>query len=366
MSDSPNLPLPPGATIGMLGGGQLGRMAALSAAALGYKVHVFSPEIDGPASQVTSLNTVAAYDDWSALEDFAASVEVVTYEFENVPSETAEFLAKRCPVRPGPNVLHICQNRLREKEFCNSVDVPTTRYAPVQNAEALSQVIGEFGLPAILKTAEFGYDGKGQVLISTDDDIAAAWNSMSGGKETLAAVLEAVVDFRMEISVIIARGGDQSCECYVPVENRHKNHILDETRAPADITAGLAERAETIARRLADAMDLQGMLAIEMFVTSDNQILVNEMAPRPHNSGHWTMDACVTSQFEQFMRAVAGLPLGSPERHSNAVMKNLIGDDAADWKAILSDPGAKLHLYGKAEARPGRKMGHVNRLSPKA
>ncbi|TQV81699.1 5-(carboxyamino)imidazole ribonucleotide synthase [Denitrobaculum tricleocarpae] len=366
MSDSPNLPLPPGATIGMLGGGQLGRMVALSAAALGYKVHVFSPETYGPASQVTSLNTVADYDDWSALEDFAASVEVVTYEFENVPSETAEFLAKRCPVRPGPNVLHICQNRLREKEFCNSIDVPTTRYAPVQNAETLSQVIGEFGLPAILKTAEFGYDGKGQVFISPGDDIAAAWESMSGGKQTLAAVLEAVVDFRMEISVIIARGGDQSCECYVPVENRHKNHILDETHAPAGITSELAERAETIARRLADAMDLQGMLAIEMFVTSDDQILVNEMAPRPHNSGHWTMDACVTSQFEQFMRAVAGLPLGSPERHSNAVMKNLIGDDAADWKAILSDPGAKLHLYGKAEARPGRKMGHVNRLLPKA
>lgn len=365
MSESQKFPLPPGSTIGMLGGGQLGRMAALSAAALGFKVHVFSPETDGPAAQVTCLNTVAEYDDWSALEEFAQSVDVVTYEFENVPSATAEFLAKRLPVRPGPNVLHICQNRLREKDFCNSVAAPTTRYAPVNSAASLAQVTDDFGLPCILKTAEFGYDGKGQVFISPGDDIAAAWNSMSGGKETLPAIVEGVIDFRMEISVIIARSSDNDGKCYVPVENSHKNHILDETRAPARINEELAGKAEAIARRLAEAMDLQGMLAIEMFVTRDDQILVNEMAPRPHNSGHWTMDGCVTSQFEQFIRAAAGLPLGSPERHSNAVMTNLIGNDVENWKSILSEPGAKLHLYGKAEARPGRKMGHVNRLSPK-
>ncbi len=366
MSDSQKLPLPPGSTIGMLGGGQLGRMAALSAAAMGYKVHVFSPETGGPASQVTSLNSVAAYDDWDALEAFAESVDVVTYEFENVPSATAAFLAERRPVRPGPNVLHICQNRMREKDFCNSVSVPTARYAAVNTARELEEVIAGFGLPCILKTAEFGYDGKGQVFISPGDDIAAAWNSMSGGRDEVAAIVEGVIDFEMEISVIIARSISGASECYIPVENRHKNHILDETFAPAAIDAALAGEAERIARRLAEAMELEGLLAIEMFVTRDGRILVNEMAPRPHNSGHWTMDACTTSQFEQFMRAVTGLPLGSPERHANAVMKNLIGDEAADWLEILSEPGAKLHLYGKAEARSGRKMGHVNRLSPKA
>lgn len=366
MNDSQKLPLPPGSTIGMLGGGQLGRMAALSAAALGYKVHVFSPEEDGPAAQVTSRNTVAAYEDWQALECFAESVEVVTYEFENVPAATAEFLAERVPVRPGPRVLHICQNRLREKDFCNSISVPTARYAEVTSAEALARVTRDFGFPCILKTAEFGYDGKGQVFISYGDDLGAAWSSMSGGQETAAGILEGFVDFRMEISVIIARGTDGASECYIPVENHHKNHILDQTYAPARISPELADRAEIIARRLAEEMDLQGLLAIEMFVTADDQILVNEMAPRPHNSGHWTMDACVTSQFEQFMRAVAGLPLGSPERHCNAVMKNLIGDEVESWPSILNEPGAKLHLYGKAEARPGRKMGHVNRLSPKA
>lgn len=365
MNDSQSLPLPPGSTIGMLGGGQLGRMAALSAAGLGYKVHVFSPEEDGPASQVTSRNTVAAYDDWDALERFAKSVDVVTYEFENVPAATAAFLAERVPVRPGPNALHICQNRLREKDFCNSISVPTTRYAEVTTAESLARVTRDFGFPCILKTAEFGYDGKGQVFISYGDDLQAAWNSMSGGQESAAAIVEGFVDFRMEISVITARSTDGSSECYLPVENHHKNHILDQTQAPARISPELADRAEIIARRLAEEMDLQGLLAIEMFVTADDRILVNEMAPRPHNSGHWTMDACITSQFEQFIRAVVGLPLGSPERHSNAVMKNLIGDEANDWQSILSEPGAKLHLYGKAEARPGRKMGHVNRLSPK-
>ena len=365
MNESQSLPLPPGSTIGMLGGGQLGRMAALAAASLGYKVHVFSPEEDGPAAQVTSRNSVAAYDDWKALESFADSVDVVTYEFENVPAATAEFLIKRVSVRPGPNVLHICQNRLREKDFCNSISVPTTRYAEATNAETLARVTRDFGFPCILKTAELGYDGKGQVFIAYGDDIKAAWNSMSGGQATAAAIVEGFVDFRMEISVIIARSADGSSECYVPVENHHKNHILDQTHAPARITSDLADRAEIIARRIAEEMDLEGLLAIEMFVTADDYILVNEMAPRPHNSGHWTMDACVTSQFEQFIRAVVGLPLGSPERHCNAVMKNLIGDEADDWRNILSEPGAKLHLYGKAEARPGRKMGHVNRLSPK-
>jgi len=363
MRDNQTPPLAPGSTIGMLGGGQLGRMAALAAANLGYRVHVYSPEAGGPASQVTSLNTVADYDDLSALESFAAAVDLVTFEFENVPAATAEFLAERTPVRPGPNALRICQNRLREKDFCNSISVPTARYAEVTNADSLARIARDFGYPCVLKTAEFGYDGKGQVFIAYGDDVKAAWNTMSGGKATAAAIVEGFVDFRMEISVIVARNGAGSCECYVPVENHHKNHILDATHAPARITRDLAERAEITALRLAEEMDLQGLLAIEMFITSKDQILVNEMAPRPHNSGHWTMDACTTSQFEQFIRAVAGLPLGSPERRNNAVMKNLLGNEVDSWHEILAEPGAKLHLYGKTEARPGRKMGHVNRLT---
>ncbi|WP_343559284.1 5-(carboxyamino)imidazole ribonucleotide synthase [Kiloniella sp. b19] len=358
-------PLPPGSVIGMLGGGQLGRMAAQAAAAMGYHCHVFCPEQNSPAAEVARDNTVAAYDDWDALAAFAGAVDVVTYEFENVPSETAAFLLERKAVHPGPNVLHICQNRLREKDFCNSIDIPTTRYAEVNSFESLERVVRDMGRPCVLKTTEMGYDGKGQSFIRQDSDLTEVWEKVTGGKEGIQTIVEAVVDFRMEISVIVARSLNGACQTYIPVENQHKNHILDRTIVPARISDKLLERAEAIARRMADKLELMGMLAIEMFVTTDDEILVNEMAPRPHNSGHWTMDGCVTSQFEQFMRAVAGVPLGSVERHSDVVMTNLLGHDVDDWHAILSDPNNKLHLYGKAEAKPGRKMGHVNRIIPR-
>ncbi len=362
MSDRQSEPLAPGAVIGILGGGQLGRMAALAAAELGYRCHIFCPDADAPASLVTPLATVAAYDDEAALAAFAEAVEVVTFEFENVPAHTAAFLAERRPVRPAPEVLSICQNRLREKDFCRKVSVPTTPYAAVPTAEALGAAVEQVGLPAVLKTTELGYDGKGQVAIRTPADLGDAWARMGGSE----GILEAFVDFRMEISVIVARGLDGALETYVPVENRHRHHILHRTLAPAAIPPPVAAAAKDIAGCLAGEMGLVGLLAVEMFVTREDRLLVNELAPRPHNSGHWTLDACVTSQFEQFIRAVAGLPLGSPQRHSDAVMTNLLGDDAARWREILSDPDAKLHLYGKAEARPGRKMGHVTHLKPRS
>ena len=358
-------PLPPGAVIGMLGGGQLGRMSALAAATLGYRVHVFCPEKDAPATQVTSRHTQAAYDDLEALAEFAAAVDVVTYEFENVPAATAEFLAARVPVRPGPEVLRICQNRLREKDFLRGIGVPTTRFAEVSGLDALTRVVRDIGRPCVLKTAELGYDGKGQVMIRAQSDLAQAWAEMSGGKADVQGIVEAYVDFRLEISVIVARGLDGAVQAYAAAENQHVNHILDQSIVPARISEKAAVKAEAIARHTAEEISLVGLLAIEMFVTPEDEILVNELAPRPHNSGHWSLDACITSQFEQHVRAVAGLPLGSTDRLCDAVMKNLIGDEVDRWRAILSDPASKLHLYGKAEARPGRKMGHFTRLIQK-
>lgn len=348
----------PGATIGMLGGGQLGRMAALAAASLGYKVHVLTPERDSPAEQVCAAVTIADYTDPAALDAFAAAVDVVTYEFENVPVEAAERLAETVPVRPGVEALRVAQDRLREKEFAANLGIGTAPFRAVGAADELAAAIAAIGIPAVLKTRRMGYDGKGQVKITADTDPTEAWAAI-GGKP---AILEGFVRFTLEISVIVARGVDGQTLCYPPVENRHVNHILDTTIVPAAIPPALAAEAEDIARRMAEALDLVGLLAVELFVTEDGRVLMNEIAPRPHNSGHWTMDACVTSQFEQMIRAVCGLPLGSVERFGDAEMKNLIGDQAHDWAAILADPTAKLHLYGKAEARPGRKMGHVNRL----
>ena len=358
-------PLPPGSVIGILGGGQLGRMAALAAHQLGYPCHIFCPQEDAPAFQVTSLATCAGYDDEEALSRFAEAVEVVTFEFENIPAKSLTSLAERVPVHPGPNALKICQNRLREKDFCNSVRVPTARYAEVTSLDSLRRVLRDLGTPAVLKTIEMGYDGKGQATISSASDLERAWQVMTGGSGQGTGILEAFVDFDLEISVIVARGIFGSMETYVPVENQHRNHILDLTIAPARVPPQVADRAEILARHLAEEIGLVGLLAVEMFVTRDGDVLVNELAPRPHNSGHWTMDACLTSQFEQFIRAVAGLPLGSIFRHSDAVMKNLLGDETQGWADYLKEPGAKLHLYGKAEARPGRKMGHVTRLQPK-
>ncbi|MFD2204141.1 5-(carboxyamino)imidazole ribonucleotide synthase [Kiloniella antarctica] len=365
MTKTLSAPLAPGSVIGILGGGQLGRMAASAAAELGYHCHIFCPEEDCPASEVSKYTTVAKYDDEKALATFAEHVDVVTYEFENVPAKTAAFLIDRVPVNPGPNVLHICQNRLREKDFCNSINVPTTRYAEATNIEALDRVVRDIGRPCVLKTTEMGYDGKGQTFITPDTDLAVAWKTVAGDKEQAETIIEALVDFRMEISVIVARSIQGDCQAYIPVENRHKNHILDQTIVPARISQKISDRAEALARHMAEEMQLVGMMAVEMFVTTDDEILVNEIAPRPHNSGHWSMDACVTSQFEQFIRATAGLVLGSVYRHSDAVMTNLLGKDVDNWAEILSDPAAKLHLYGKDEAKDGRKMGHVTKVIPR-
>ncbi len=351
----------PGATIGILGGGQLGRMTALAAASLGYKTHVYCPERDSPAKLVTPYQTTAGYDDRAALARFAAAVDVVTFEFENVPADCAEILAESKPVRPGPNALRIAQDRLREKDFLRSIDVATAQYREVTGVAALQRAVRDIGPHGVLKTVRGGYDGKGQVAIRPDADLAQAWARM--GAET--GILESFVDFICEISVIVARGAGGGAATYVPVENHHAHHILDTTIAPARIAPAVAMRAEAIARHIADKLDLVGLLAVEMFVTAEGEVLVNEIAPRPHNSGHWTIDACITSQFEQLVRAICGLPLGSPERHSDAVMKNLIGDDVGKWRDIVGEPAAKLHLYGKANAMPGRKMGHVTRLMPR-
>jgi 5-(carboxyamino)imidazole ribonucleotide synthase len=351
----------PGGTIGILGGGQLGRMTAMAAARLGYRCHIYCPDEGAPASDVAAATTVAAYDDLAALQSFAAAVDVVTFEFENVPASAGEKLAQWRPTRPDPRVLHVTQQRLREKNFLSSINVPVARYLEVAHKEALPQAVQALGRPCVLKSASFGYDGKGQVRIDPETDLGPVWQQMGGE----LAILESFVDFQREVSVVIARGHDGAMAMYVPVENQHRNHILDTTIAPARIAPEVAVKAEAIARHIAQEMKLVGLLAVEMFVARDGEVLVNELAPRPHNSGHWTIDACTTSQFEQLVRAVCGLPLGSPERHSDAVMKNLIADEVRDWRQILAEPGAKLHLYGKTEIRPGRKMGHVTRLSAK-
>ena len=361
-------PIPPGATIGILGGGQLGRMIALAAAALGYRCHVLSPEADGPAAQVCGRSTLAAYDDEAALAAFAASIAVATFEFENVPAATAAFLATRIPVRPGPEALRIAQDRVLEKSFVHSLGIATAPWAKITDEPGLKAALARIGRPAILKTARMGYDGKGQVRIAAaaddggdDDGGAAAWRALGG----VRAVVEAEIAFRCEISVIAARGQDGAIACYVPVENAHVGGILATTIAPARIPRRLREEAIEIAMRIAIGLDLVGLVAVEMFVTEDERILVNEIAPRPHNSGHWTMDACGASQFEQLVRAICGLPLAAPERHSDAMMHNLIGSDVERWREV-ADPRARLHLYGKREPRPGRKMGHVTRLSPRS
>jgi len=354
--------LPPGSIIGILGGGQLGRMTALAAARLGYRTHVFCPEADAPASQVSAATTRAAYDDDDALARFAAGVDVVTYEFENIPLAPVEALVRLKPVRPSPAVLAICQDRILEKQALNEAGIGTTDCTAITSAADLAPALLRIRPPAILKTARMGYDGKGQARVGDLAQATAAF--MRFGQAP--CVLEAIVDFTSEVSVITARGLDGTVASYVPVENRHVHHILDETIAPAPLLRAIAQEAERIAMRIAQRLDLVGVIAVEMFVTRQGRVLVNELAPRPHNSGHWTIDACTTSQFEQLVRAITGLTLGSPARHSDAVMKNLIGDEVDAWPTLVAEPGACLHLYGKAEARPGRKMGHVTRLKPRS
>ncbi len=351
----------PGATIGILGGGQLGRMTALAAARLGYRAHVFAGEADSPAAQVSHRATIADFGDERALDDFAAAVDVATIEFENIPAEAVRQVAGQTPISPRPEILEIAQDRLREKDFLRSIGIATTGYREVLDAAALARAMRDLGAPAVLKTVRMGYDGKGQVTLRPDTRPEEAWRQIGGA----AGILEEFVDFACEISVIVARGAGGSCAAYPPVENRHVAHILDTTIAPAHIAAEVAARAEAVARHVAEKLDLVGLLAVEMFVTQRGEILVNELAPRPHNSGHWTIDACVTSQFEQLVRAICGLPLGSVAHHSDAVMKNLLGADVERWREALADPMAKLHLYGKSEIQPGRKMGHVTRLLPR-
>lgn len=352
--------LAPGATIGILGGGQLGRMTALAAARLGYRCHVFANEPDSPAEQVCGAATVAEFTDRAALERFAGAVDLATIEFENIPAESVRWVSALRPVLPRPDILEIAQDRLSEKDFLRSIGVDTAAYREICDPAALVGAMRDFGYPAVLKTVRMGYDGKGQVTLTKETRAEEAWRRMGGE----IGILEKFVDFACEISVIVARSRDGALATYPPVENRHVDHILDTTLAPAPIGAEMAMRAEAIARRIAEKLDLVGVLAVEMFVTQGGDLLVNEIAPRPHNSGHWTIDACVTNQFEQLVRAICGLPLGSVERHSDAVMNNLLGGNVEKWRDALSDPLAKLHFYGKTEIQPGRKMGHVTRLIP--
>jgi 5-(carboxyamino)imidazole ribonucleotide synthase len=350
--------LAPGAVIGILGGGQLGRMTALAAARLGYRAHVFAPEPDGPAAQVTNRATIAPYDDPAALARFADAVDVVTIEFENLPLEPLLELARARPMRPAPEVLAICQDRAKEKAFLDDIGVPVTTYRVVRDARELARALREDGGRAVLKTTRLGYDGKGQLSLEPDADAEAAWARLGAD----VAILEARVDFEREISVITARGADGAQATYPPVENQHERHILARTIAPAAIAPELAAAAQALAARIAAALDVVGLLAVEMFVTRDGRLLVNELAPRPHNSGHWTIDACAVSQFEQLVRAVCGLPLGPPEPFAVAVMDNLLGAAIEAWPQLVAETGARVHLYGKREIRPGRKLGHVTRL----
>lgn len=355
-------PLKPGGTIGILGGGQLGRMTALAAARLGYRCHVYAPEADSPGMQVAAAATVAPYEDATALARFAAAVDVVTFEFENVPAATLEALEPLAPCRPGVAALRTCQDRLAEKTFLDTTaGVPVAPWCAVLTEAELGAAIAEIGLPAVLKTTRLGYDGRGQAVLRRPEDAAAAWARLA----PKPLILEAFVPFAAEISAIAARGVDGTTVVFDAVENRHRNHILDLSIAPARVPAAVAEAAQGHVRRVAESLGLVGVVALEMFLLPDGRLLGNEIAPRPHNSGHWTIDACLSGQFEQHVRAVAGLPLGSAARHHDAVMLNLVGPEGlARWDGLLAAGGVAPHLYGKAEARPGRKIGHATRLLP--
>jgi len=353
---NPESPIPPSSTIGILGGGQLGRMLAIAAAEMGYHVHVFCPEVDCPAREVSKHATIAAYDDRDALLRFARDVDVATYEFENIPALAVKDVARHAPMHPSLEVLQTCQHRVLEKQTVNKLGIATAPFMPVSSQAELDAAVKKIGLPAVLKTSRMGYDGKGQWKIESQSKLPEI---PPQGGDDMPFILEGFVDFKMEISVIVARGADGDMKCYCPVENIHKNHILSETIVPAPISPALAAKAEQMAKTIAEGLKLVGIMAVEMFVTKNDELLVNELAPRPHNSGHWTIDAAITSQFEQTVRAICGLKLGDPTRLSDARMLNLIGDDINDAEKYRTQPGAKVHLYGKKETRPGRKMGHV-------
>lgn len=349
--------LAPGSTIGILGGGQLGRMLAQAAAELGFHVHIYCPEANPPAKETAAKHIHAAYDDEQALNDFAASVDRVTYEFENIPGQTAEILANSVGVFPSPKALDISQDRLTEKNFIHDLGIEVAPFHDIKSKDEIAKYAASFGGEAILKTRRLGYDGKGQWRIKADTDIDEIWSTLNGQ----ASIVEAVIPFSKEISVIVARSIDKSISCYDPAENIHENHILRTSKVPANVPSALHDQAMTVASTIAGALDYIGVLAIELFVT-ETRLIVNEIAPRVHNSGHWTMDACQTSQFTQHIRAVAGWPLGSPERHCEVEMTNIIGEEVQNWLEWANKPDHHLHLYGKHEARAGRKMGHVNRL----
>jgi 5-(carboxyamino)imidazole ribonucleotide synthase len=356
----------PGATLGVLGSGQLGRMFAIAARRLGYRVHVLSPDDDTPTGQVADLEIRAAYDDLDAVADFARGVSVVTFEFENVPAATTAACERFAPVRPGGSVLHTTQNRLREKTFLRQAGIPVTPFWPVRSRDDLRSALEESGYPAVLKTADWGYDGKGQARIESAADAERVWPKFAGGE----AILEAFIDFQCEVSVVAARGIGGETITHGLIENSHANHILDVSILPARVSPQVAGEAVELARMILNRLEVVGVLCVELFVDRQDRLMVNELAPRPHNSGHLTIDACTSCQFEQQVRAVCGLPLGSPQQHRPAAMANLLGDlwqkGTPNWAAALSLSDVKLHLYGKSEPRPGRKMGHLTALADSA
>jgi 5-(carboxyamino)imidazole ribonucleotide synthase len=356
----------PGSRIGILGGGQLGRMFAMAARRLGYRVHMLAPELDTPTGQIADVEVVAPYDDLDRVRELARSVDVVTFEFENVPAAAAAAAAEHAIVRPSGQALEIAQHRIREKTFLAAHGLPVAPFVPITSGRELAAALEHVGYPAVLKTATFGYDGKGQAVIDRGADGLEAWRRLGGGD----AVLEAFVDLEREVSVIGARGVDGEWSYFGPIENAHRHHILDVSVAPATLAPATAAEAVDLTRAVMEALGYIGILCIEFFVARDGRLLINELAPRPHNSGHLTFDACRTSQFEQQLRAICGLPLGSPELLQPAAMANLLGElwseGEPDWAAALRFGEVKLHLYGKAIPRPGRKMGHLTALAPTA
>ena len=352
----------PGGTLGVLGSGQLGRMFAIAARRLGYRIHVLSPESDTPTGQVADKEIQASYQDLKAVEDFAAEVDVVTFEFENVDSQTVEAIERNTRVHPAGRVLHTTQHRLREKNFLQSISVPVTPFAAIRSQEDLENAASTHA-PGVLKTAAWGYDGKGQVKVEAPTDAIAAWEQIDRAE----AIFEKFVDFNQELSIVAARGQDGECAFYGPMANLHENHILSISVCPGGFSEKVTSEAQEITRAILEALNYVGTLCVEFFLTQDGSLLVNELAPRPHNSGHLTVDGHRTCQFEQQVRAIAGLPLGSPAQIKPAAMVNLLGDvwqnGDPDWSSALANNNLKLHLYGKREARVGRKMGHINILS---
>ena len=356
-------PILPGSAIGVLGSGQLGRMFAMAARRMGYRVHTLSPDDDTPTGQIADVEITASYDDLDAIRSFARLVDVVTFEFENVSAAAAEAAAEFAPVRPSGHALHIAQQRAREKAFLADEGFPVTPFARVQSEAELAAALTRLGTPAVLKTASFGYDGKGQVRVGSAGEALAAWNLM----DRQEAVLERYIELDREVSLVVARGATGWVASYGLIENTHRDHILDTSVYPATVPPGVERRATELARGIAERLGLVGVLCVEFFLTAGGDLLVNELAPRPHNSGHLTIDACVASQFEQQLRAICGLPPGSTDRLRPAAMANLLGDlwsrGEPNWIAACLVPGVKLHLYGKAEPRPGRKMGHLTALA---